>query len=268
MSKLFLSADIEGTCGVAHWDETDPDKQDYAAFADQMSREVGAACEGLLMGGADSILVRDAHNTARNIRTSMLPDNDRISILRGWARDPYAMMSGLDESFTGVLFTGYHSAAGWDGNPLSHTMNTQNQHIRINGEDCSELMINSMTASMLGVPVLMVAGDRQLCDWFHTKVPSAVTVPVSCGLGDASMSIMPGEAVRRIRTGAERAMALSPQDCLFPMPEHFRVEIEYRRHFMARAKSWYPGASQKDATTVLYESDRWFDVLTFFHFCL
>ena len=27
MKKVFLSADIEGTCGIAHWDETLPDKQ-------------------------------------------------------------------------------------------------------------------------------------------------------------------------------------------------------------------------------------------------
>ena len=27
MKKVFLSADIEGTCGIAHWDETLPDKR-------------------------------------------------------------------------------------------------------------------------------------------------------------------------------------------------------------------------------------------------
>ena len=32
MKKVFLSADIEGACGIAHWDETLPDKRDYPRF--------------------------------------------------------------------------------------------------------------------------------------------------------------------------------------------------------------------------------------------
>ena len=40
MKRIFLSADIEGTCGIAHWDESLPEKQDYARFQRQMTREV------------------------------------------------------------------------------------------------------------------------------------------------------------------------------------------------------------------------------------
>lgn len=266
--KLFISSDIEGTCGIAHWDETMPDKQDYPAFAEQMSREVAAACEGALTGGAEEILVRDAHNEARNIRPALLPDSDRIRILRGWARDPYAMMSGLDETFGGVMFTGYHSACGWSGNPLSHTMNLRNVEVRVNGEVCSELMMNSLTAAMLGVPTLMVTGDEMLCEWFHGKVPNAVTVPVSRGIGNGSVSIMPGEAVRRIRAGAEKAMALDGSLCQFPQSDGYEVEIFYRNHFDARKNGWYPGAKQLDDRRVRFACQDWFDALTFLHFCM
>lgn len=267
MKKLFLSADIEGTCGIAHWDETSLSNAEYGPFADQMSREVGAACEGLILGGAAQVLVRDAHGTARNIRPTLLPQVPEISLFRGWGRDPYGMMSGIDATFDGALFTGYHSACGWDGNPLSHTTNTRNFTIRLNGEIMPELMSNSLTAAMFGVPVLMVTGDRMLCDWFHEKVPAAVAVPVSCGVGSGSVSIMPGEALRRIREGAQQAMTLEPASCMFPVPAHFCVEICYRDPQNARGNSWYPGARQTDSRTVVFESDNWMDVLTFFHFC-
>ena len=46
MKKLFISADIEGTCGIANWNETEKNHADWAYFADQMTREVAAACEG------------------------------------------------------------------------------------------------------------------------------------------------------------------------------------------------------------------------------
>lgn len=266
MKRIFLSCDIEGTCGVAHWDETEKGKADYPAFAAQMTSEVAAACEGALAGGADALFVRDAHDSARNIDPSKLPEEARI--LRGWGRDPYAMMSGVDETFDGVMFTGYHSAVGWNGNPLSHTMNTRNIAVRLNGEVMSELMMNALTAAMFGVPVLMVTGDRMLCDWFHTKVPGALTVPVSEGVGSGSVSIHPARAARLIRETAETAMTLDPKACLFPMPAHFTVEVGYRQHADARSAGWYPGATQVDERTVRFESDAWMDALTFFHFCL
>lgn len=267
MKKLFVSCDIEGTCGIAAWDETEAGKAEYAPFAEQMSLEVGAACEGLLAGGAEQIFLRDAHSSARNIRPALLPQKPGIQLFRGWGRDPYGMMSGIDETFDGALFTGYHSACGWDGSPLSHTTNTSNFTIKLNGEIMPELMACSLTAAMFGVPVLMVTGDQMICDWFRQKVPAAVTVPVSYGRGNGSISIMPGEAVRRIREGAEQAARLDPAQCMFPRPDHYCVEICFREHQKARSASWYPGVKQLDMRTVRFESDNWMDVLTFFHFC-
>ena len=46
LNRIFLSADIEGTCGIAHWAETELGKPDYEPFRRQMTREVAAACEG------------------------------------------------------------------------------------------------------------------------------------------------------------------------------------------------------------------------------
>lgn len=266
MSKIFLSVDIEGVCGAAHWDETDRTHPDHAALARQMSREAAAACEGALSAGAEEVLVRDGHGSARNIDPSVLPVEARL--FRGWARDPMAMMSGLDSSFGGVLFVGYHGAAGWSGNPLSHTVSRSVASIRLNGEDCPELMINSLTAAMVGVPVLMVSGDAQLCDWFHGRVPDAVTTPVSEGVGNGSIAMHPERAAEMIRQGARRAMALDAKRCFFPVPERFEASIQYAQHSAARGASWYPGARQTDSRTVAFASDRWRDVLTFFHFCL
>ena len=45
--RLYLSADIEGTCGIADWAETErATMDDYRPFAAQMTAEVAAACEG------------------------------------------------------------------------------------------------------------------------------------------------------------------------------------------------------------------------------
>lgn len=266
MKKIFLSADMEGTCGINNWDETEKNKPDYAPFVQQMTREVAAACEGALAGGASELLVKDAHDSARNILADELPEP--VKLLRGWTTGPLSMMAGLDESFSGVIFTGYHSAAYMNGNPLSHTMNTRNNYVKINGSLAPELMINSLSAAMLNVPVLMVTGDRMLCEWITSINPNILTVPVNEGTGRGTLAIHPREAVRRIRETAQRAMELDPKKCMFPLPKHFVVEINYKEHSAALSNSCYPGCVQADAKTVRFESDKYMDVLAFFHFCL
>ena len=56
--KVFLSADMEGTCGIVAWPETERSTpMDYAPYQKQMSREVAAACRGALSAGAVADIV-------------------------------------------------------------------------------------------------------------------------------------------------------------------------------------------------------------------
>ena len=51
--RVYLSADTEGTCGIADWAETErAAMDDYRPFAAQMTAEVAAACEGAVAAGA------------------------------------------------------------------------------------------------------------------------------------------------------------------------------------------------------------------------
>lgn len=266
MKKLFVSADIEGTCGIIHWDETQKNHPDYAYFADQMTREVAAACQGAHEAGYEQVLVKDAHDSARNINPRALPDYARL--LRGWGGHPYSMMLGLDKSFDGVVFTGYHSAAGRDANPLAHTMNTQLMSVTINGELASELMINCLIAAYEGVPVYALSGDKGLCDWMQSRSPNTAVVATNEGIGAAAICLHPDVAVDRIREAVCEAVKQAPETCLFPLPDHFDVEICYREHHRAFSKSFYPGMRRVDERTLRFQSKDWFEVLRMMHFCL
>ena len=264
--KLFISADIEGTTGITLWDETINGNSRYAYFADQMTREVAAACEGAMAAGATEILVKDAHDSACNLIPRMLPQEVRL--FRGWGGDIQSMMAGLERGYDGVFFTGYHSAAGMNTNPLSHTMNTKNNYVRINGMIAPELMINSLTAAWLGVPVRLVTGDKGLCDWMKAVNPNIETVAVSEGCGRGSISIHPDKAIRLIREAAERAMSKPAADCMFPLPDHFHVEISFKEHFRAKNSGNYPGVKQTGPATIEYDADDYRDVLTMINFVL
>ena len=263
--KLYISADIEGTTGITLWDETENGHSRYGYFADQMTREVAAACRGAMDAGCDDILVKDAHDSACNLIPRLLPEEVRV--FRGWGSDIMAMMAGLERDYDGVFFTGYHSGAGMDTNPLSHTMNTRNNYVRINGIIAPELMINGLTAAYFGVPVRLVTGDRGLCEWMRAINPNVETVAVSEGRGRGSISIHPDRALRLIREAAERAMKKPAADCMFPLPEHFRVEICFKEHFRAKAAA-YPGVVQTGPAPVEYEADDYREVLRMLDFVL
>ena len=54
--KVYLSADIEGTCGIIDWNETERSMpNDYDIYRHQMEREVAAACRGALKAGVSVI---------------------------------------------------------------------------------------------------------------------------------------------------------------------------------------------------------------------
>ncbi len=265
--KVFLSADMEGTCGIVSWPETERSApMDYSAMQKQMTREVAAACRGALAAGAEEVLVKDAHDSARNIDPAGLPRGIRMN--RAWSGDLLSMMSGLDqEPFGAVFFTGYHAWAGSPGNPLSHTMNGRNNRVSLNGVWCSEFLINAYTAGYFGVPVALVTGDDALCGFARELIPAITTVPVNFGRGGGTTSLHPDEAVERIEEAAKQAVARAEQ-CAVPMPEHFHMEIEFIKHHMAYSKSFYPGATLKDDKFVCFDTDDWYEMLRFCHFVL
>ncbi len=265
--KVFLSADMEGTCGIAAWAETDrPTPMDYTPLQKQMTKEVAAACRGALAAGAEEVLVKDAHDSARNIDPAGLPRGTRMN--RGWSGNPLSMMSGLDqEPYGAVFFTGYHAWAGCPGNPLSHTMNLRNDHVTLNGVPCSEFLINAYTAGYYGVPVALVTGDRALCDFARSLIPAITAVAVNEGLGGGVTALHPEEAVERIEAAAREAVGKAAQ-CQVPMPEHFHMEIDFFKHHVAYSKSFYPGAALKDGKFVCFDTDDWYEMLRFCHFVL
>lgn len=264
--KVFISSDIEGTCGIADWSETSQGAG-YEYIVGQMTKEVSEAAKAALSAGAESVLVRDAHDTGRNILFKELPRNTEI--MRGWTGDIYNMMSGIDSAkFGAVMMTGYHSPARSVGSPLNHTMHTYVESMKINGELCSEFMLNAYTAGYFGVPVCFVSGDEGVCELAKELIPEIKTAPVLYGNGGATVSMHPEDALALIKSQAEAAFAEEHyKKCLVELPRSFEIQINYKEHPAAYRNSFYPGAIQVSGTKIRYKSTNYVDVLRFVHFC-
>ena len=204
VKKLFISADIEGVNNIATWDETELKEQEYAYFRKQMTEEVKRACIAAHEAGVEEILVKDAHDYARNIIFSELPDY--VKLHRGWEGGPCSMMAGLDESFDACMFIGYHSPSRSDGNPLAHTMNTRISYVKINGEIASEFYINSLYASYLGVPTAFLSGDANLTKQVKEKNSNIETVATKEGVHGAVISRHPNITNKEIEDTVKKAL--------------------------------------------------------------
>ncbi len=265
--KVFVSADIEGVAGITAPAEANPDHRDTRYFQEQMTLEVKAACEGAIAAGAKDILVKDAHWTGRNINPRALPACARV--LRGWTGHPFSMMAEIDGSFAASVMVGYHARAGSAGNPLAHTMSGRVvAMMRINEKPASEFLLNTLTSTMVGVPVAFLSGDEALCEEVKEYNEHIRTVASLKGIGQGTISDHPDLVIKRIREGVEEALRRDQKKVMRPLPERFSIELDYKQPREAYGKSFYPGAKLVGDFTVRYESKDYFDILRMVQFCV
>jgi D-amino peptidase len=258
--KVFISADIEGTTLTTYWDQTRTLTDAKAKpHCQQMTREVVAACEGAIAAGATEIVIKDAHGKGINIDINQLPEC--ATLIRNWSGHPLSMAYGCDETFDAAMFVGYHSAAGRNGNPLSHTETTQTTSVRLNGMVCSEFLLYSWACAMMGVPTVLLAGDKMLTEDSKGIHPKLKTVAVKDGFGAMIRCLHPKVACDRIRQAAEEGLKQDLSDALPQLPEHFVFELSYKEHKMAAKMSAYPGCVLVDDLTVRFETDDYRELL-------
>lgn len=264
--KVFISADIEGVTGTTIWDECTKEEAEYSRFADQMTKEVIAACEGVIAAGADEIVVKDSHGSGTNIDITQLPE--KVQLIKSWSGHPYSMVEGIDSSFDAIMFIGYHSAAGMAGSPLSHTMSTAPLYVKINGNYASEFLIFSYAAALEGIPSVFLSGDKMLCEYSKLIYPNLVTVAVKEGKGSLTKNLSTKKSIKLIRQGAERALNQDLKKVKIILPDRFEVEMCFKEHKFADKMSYYPGMKKLSDNILRFDSCDYFEVLRMFKFVI
>ncbi|MGZ5488221.1 MAG: M55 family metallopeptidase, partial [Candidatus Aminicenantales bacterium] len=158
--KVFISVDMEGISGLIAWDETSQGGPDYPLFRRLMTEEANAAIAGALDAGATEIVVRDGHDSARNILPDLLRPEARL--IREW-NSPLSMMEGIDKTFDAVVFIGYHARAGTPNAVLKHTMSLSLFDVILNGVRVPEAAWNAAIAGYFDIPVVFLSGDTAIC---------------------------------------------------------------------------------------------------------
>src|SRR5213079_2264810 len=119
--KIYISADMEGVVGVVTADQLGPQGFEYNRFREFMTEEVKAATEAAFEAGATEVVISDSHGNGENLLIEKLPKN--VTVVRSWPR-PLMMMQGIDETFDGVIFIGYHASTNNVAGVRAHTISS------------------------------------------------------------------------------------------------------------------------------------------------
>jgi D-amino peptidase len=240
--RIYIMTDLEGVAGVLNFQEWCLTTSHYHDVAKELlTREVNAAVEGLMAGGATEIVVADGHGPGA-INPLLL--DPRVELMRGWPTD-WPLL--LDESYDAVAFVGQHAKAGTEFAHLAHTQSLEYLDLSINGVSVGELGQFAMCAAELGIPTVFASGDRALCQEARALLPGVEAVEVKRGTtpgrGDdvdtegywkrnlSAIHLHPERARAAIRAGAERAagrLAAGERFGLIPLAPPCELEVHLR----------------------------------------
>ncbi|WP_249869315.1 M55 family metallopeptidase [Oceanobacillus saliphilus] len=246
--KLYLSVDMEGITGIPDYTYIDSSKHNYERARRIMTEETNYAVEAAFKYGCVEVLVNDSHSKMNNILIDELhPD---ASLITGDVK-PFSMMQGLDDTYSGAMFIGYHARAGQPG-VLSHSMIHAIRNIYINDHAIGEMGLNAYVAGHFGVPVLLVAGDDQAAKEAEELIPNVTTVTVKEAISRSAVkSLTPKKAgellTKKVADALEnrqRVVALTP-------PEKPVLKMEFNNYGQAEWANLMPGTEIEQGTTIV-----------------
>ena len=247
----MISADMEGATGVTWTADVEVGTEQWQRFRKMFTGDVNACVAGLFAGGATGVLVNEAHSSQRNI---LLEDLDTRARMLTGRHKPLSMMQGIDSGVDGVVFLGYHAAAGLEG-VLSHTyLPNQITGVFLDGVRASEGRLNSALAAEYGVPVLLVTGDDLTCVDAGEYDPNARTVAVKeCVSRYAAICTPPAETAKMIEAAAQESMVRAGRFDAGSVSEH-RIEVEFDAAHLAAAAAVVPTVEQLDVRRVGFDA--------------
>ncbi len=240
MTRVLISADMEGVTGVTCPADVEPGAPRWEFFRTLLASDVNAAVDGFFAAGATEVIVNEAHASKRNVPIDLL--DERASLIIG-THKRLGMMEGIDAGVDAAAFIGYHAGAGRQG-VLSHTyIGTTILEVMINGEPASEGRMNALLAYELGVPVVLLTGDDLACLDADSWAPRAEKVEVKRCVDRYTAQCLPPARTRElIRAGAVRALGQIPAVPALTPP--FTYEVVFDAAQAVNATTAIPGVEQ------------------------
>ena len=265
--KIYISADMEGLAGAVTGEQLGPSGFEYQRFREFMTAEVNAAIDAARAAGATEILVSDSHGNGQSLLIDRLPSD--VMVVRSWPR-PLAMMDGIDESFDGVIFLGYHSSTSNTRGVRAHTMSSANvTELRLNGISMSEASLNAAIAGMYGVPVILVSGDDVAVAETQVIIGEVEGAVVKWARGfHSARTLTPDAAQEVIRTRVASAISRIDDFDPYVLETPIEVELSLKHYRPVELLGYLPNVERISAHSIRFVARDMEEVSRFLTFVL
>ena len=248
--RVMILTDLEGCSGTEGYEDSGIGNKVFngGTSVQCLANEINACAEGLLEGGATSILVWDCHGGGRNVPHDLLLDGIEMCM----TNEATCHMAFLDHSFCATVQIGAHAKQGTLDGYLNHTRNSHGAALTaLNGKPIGEPEFGIFRAAYFKVPTLLVAGDYAACrDALAFQGKPLETVVCKRGFSRYSVMHYPPEKVlSEIREKSKRAMQNLASYKVLEFPGE--QEMIYRAMCPNQVRHWVMrGAEMLDDTTV------------------
>ncbi len=249
--RLFISVDMEGIAGVVTGEQLGVGGFEYERFRRFMTEEVLAVIRGARAAGITEFLVTDAHGNGQNLLIDLLPED--VQVIRSWPR-PLGMMEGIDSTFEGAVFVGYHAGTTNPEGVRAHTFSSARlTDVRLNGRSVPEGGVNAAIAGHFGVPVVLVTGDAAAVAEVRAVIGPVEAAIVKWPVSFHSARTMTPQAAARLieertRVALVNRRARNPYVLAGPVT----LDVTFKHYQPSQLLSWLPGVERPDAHTIRY----------------
>jgi len=263
--KIYISADMEGIVGVVSGEQLGPPGFEYNRFRELMTQEVNTAIHAAFEAGATEVVVSDSHGNGQNLLIEKLPKN--ITLIRSWPR-PLMMMQGIDETFDGVIFIGYHTSTTNMQGVRAHTISSARlADVRLNGISMPEAGINAAIAGHFNVPVIMISGDDAIIKEATALLGDLEGAVVKWAYGfHSARTIMPEAAYQLIGEKVKKAIARIKSFKPYKLKTPIQLDVRFKNYRPAEVLSYLSIVERTDSHSIRFVGKDMIEVSKFLEF--
>jgi D-amino peptidase len=263
--KIYISADMEGVVGAVTGEQLSPGGFEYEKFRGFMTAEVNAAIDAGRAAGATEFLISDSHGNGQNLLIEQWPDD--VMVIRSWPRE-LSMMAGIDESFDGVIFLGYHASTGNTRGVRAHTNSSASiTGLRLNGIEMTEGSINAAIAGHFGVPVIMVSGDDVAVAENQVIIGDIEGAVVKWAMGfHSARTLTPEAGYEEIRTRTMSAINRIEDFTPYVLDTPIELELSLKNYRPVELLAYLPNVERLNSHTIRYVGQDMIEISNFLNF--
>ena len=263
--KIYISADMEGIVGVVTNEQLGPQGFEYNRFREFMTGEVNAAAQAAFEAGATEVVISDSHGNGQNLLIEKLPK--QVTVVRSWPR-PLMMMQGIDETFDGAIFIGYHTSTNNPAGVRAHTISSARlADVRLNNVSMPEAGINAAIAGHFNVPVIMVSGDDAVVKEVTGLLGNIEGAVVKWAYGfHSARTLTPEAAYDLIREKVRRAISRIKEFRPYRVKAPVQLDVRFKNYRPSEMLSYLSIVERTDSHSIRFTGKDIVEVSKFLEF--